>query len=183
MSLRFLAVPLLACGLLAGCGFGDDGDDEGKEASSARQSPAPTEPGPEPSASGAIEFATVERLTPGFLSRHPNCPPGEFKATEAFLTTLPKGATRNTKSPPQSYSCGGRVDQVVFADFEDPADARALLSPKNTANSASFVAGTVVVLVNFGLEDKVDIAGFFKQIRRECDCGRTRYKPSRRRNR
>jgi hypothetical protein len=175
-----LVIALAAGGaLLTGCDIDDGGEDTGATQPTTTERAAGRRPGP----GKAIEFAAVERLTLEYLSEHPDCPPGEFEPTEAFLTTLPRGASRKTAQPPQSYSCGGRVDQVVYAEFEDPADARALLDPRNTANSASLVAEDIVVLVNFGLEKRVDIAGFFKAIRRECDCGRTRYERPRRRDR
>jgi hypothetical protein len=170
---------LIAAALLVGCGGGDGDDSAGTTEQTGTERAAGTA---EPGGAG-LDFATVERLTLDYLSAHPGCPPGEFEPTRNVLTTLPRGATGKTKVPPESYSCGGRVDQVVFAEFEDPADAERLLDPKNTANSASLVAGSIVVLVNLGVEDRVDIAGFFKEIRRECDCGKTRYKRSRRRGR
>jgi hypothetical protein len=178
---RLALLLLTAYALLAGCG-GDD-DDGGEDRADTAERTTSQRAGGAGTATGIIDFETVERLTPDYLSKHPGCPPGEFKPTRDVLTTLPEGATGKTTEAPRSYSCGGRVDQVVYARFEDPADARRLLNPKNTANSTSFVAGNVVVLVNFGIENKVDIAGFFGEIKRECDCGRTRYKRSRRRER
>jgi hypothetical protein len=178
-----LALPfLIACALLAGCGLDED-DGGSQEQAASTERTTPPRAGAGGARTGILDFETVERLTPDYLSKHPGCPPGEFKPTRNVLTTLPKGATGKTREPPRSYNCGGRVDQVVYARFEDPAHARRLLDPKNTANSTSFVAGDVVVLVNFGIDKKVDIAGFFAEIKRACDCGRTRYKRSRRRGR
>lgn len=162
-----LGPAILLAGLtLAACGGDDEKTDE-----PAATAPAQTEQAAAPE----IEFATVERLTREYVSNHDECPPGEFVEVETTLTTLPDEYAERAISKPRSYGCGGRVDQVVYVQLEDEAAAQELLDPTNTSNATSLVAGRSVVLVNFGIEDESDIAGFFAAIQEECGCGETRY--------
>lgn len=149
---------------LTGCG-----DDGGTPA------PAPPPAPPSSTAAGTIDFAIVERLTPQFLGKDPECPNGEFVEATDTLTTLTEEQIAQAKKPFRSYSCGGLVDQVVFVEFNDPAAASATLDPANNLNAVSLVEGSTAVLVNLRNEGPVDVVGYFNAIKSECGCGQTRY--------
>jgi hypothetical protein len=173
MRLRHLAPAALAVAALAGCGGGDDeGGDEGnrESADTAAETTADAGGGAKP-----IDFELVERVTPDILAKDKECPPGEFSPSRDPLTTITEEDAKKAKTPPQSYSCGGRVDQVIWAEFEDEADAQKLLDPANTSNAATLVSGNTVVLVNLGIEPEVKIKELFDAIQQECDCGETRH--------
>jgi hypothetical protein len=147
------ALVLILSLVLAACG----GDDETKS------EPAAKEAGP------AIEFEVVEKLTPPALAKDKECPPGKFEVTdEELLTTLPPEYVPKAETI-QTYSCGGRVDQVVWVELKEEADAQKLLK-EGGDNAPSLVAGKTAVLVNYGVEPKVKITEFFDSVKAECGC-------------
>lgn len=156
---RFLTVALATGALVvAGCGGGDDEASEGAEGADA---PA------------GIEFATVESLTPEYFDDSRDCGEGAYSEKDPIYMIPDEFETLT--EPAQAWDCPGREEQIAYAQFDDPAAAEALL--EEAFNAASLVAGDTAVLVNYGAEEDFDIAGFFKAIQAECDCGETLYSP------
>ncbi|KAA1427586.1 hypothetical protein [Nocardioides antri] len=178
---------LLAGALLASCG-GDDPDDDAaptetvtvtappEETTTASESATTAESLTTP-AGEAPDVATVEAIAQATFEPVADCPDGSFQEVDDLLTTLSEEFAAQATAL-HSYACGGRIDQVVYAVMPDEATAAQALDPASgvLSNAPAWVAGNVVVAMNYGVEgDGVDIGAFFAELTAACGCGETRY--------
>ncbi len=197
---RAVPVLLLAVAFLASCGGDDSGDDAEPaeetttvtvppdDAATSTSASVPTESTPTSSTSSptasastpageAPDLATVESIAQEAFKGVKECPNGKFQQTDDLLTTLDTEFA-NKATELHSYVCGGRIDQVVYAVMPDDATAAEALEPDSgaTFNASGWVAGNVVVAMNYGVEgDNVDIVAFYAALTAACGCGETRY--------
>ena len=155
----------IVCALLAvvitGCGGDDEKLDAGEESPAESQSTHPE---------AALPAAVAQVVTPTHLDAP--CRSGEFTETDEVLTTLPAKYVKQAERI-LTYSCGGQIDQVVWAEFPEPDVAAELLDPATAGGSVTFVAHTTVLAVNERLvaEKGLDASAYFDELRQECGCG------------
>lgn len=160
-SLLAAACALVAVTLTA-CSGDDEKPDAGEEKSpTAAQSPHPEAPLP----------ATVAQVvTPAHLDSL--CRDGRFTQADEVLTTLPAEYAEQAERI-LTYDCGGRIDQVVWAEFAEPDVAAELLDPATAGGSVTFVAHTTVLAVNERLVNQGGLGAlaYFEDLREQCGCG------------
>lgn len=173
-SLRVLPALVLMGTALAACG-NDDGADSDDGAGPTEETTSVEETTSPPAAT--IDLPTVEGIAQTAFAGVTECPDGAFEETDSLLTTLSDDfAAQATEL--HSYVCGGRIDQVVYAVLPDEATAAQALTPDAdvASNAVAWVAGDVVVAMNYGVEsDGVDIAAFFDDLTAACGCGESLY--------
>lgn len=166
--LRYLIGGLLLALSLTACGGGDEPADAG-ESPPTTQSDSPTG-----TASGVLDFATVESLTAERFTSDKNCVIGIWSENETGIAE-PYLATATTI---QQFDCYRTEDQVavgfperlqqsIFVEFEDAAAADAFVQDQYYA---VLLADSRVVVAGTGLKS-VDMAAYLTDIQAACGCG------------